>query len=86
VLSQSLVFRALHAHQRCDRAQALAFLRQAESFDRRVLGADNPITQEAANSLNSLLRNGPIIATADAWLMPPDELERINRQARACRS
>jgi serine/threonine protein kinase/tetratricopeptide (TPR) repeat protein len=86
VLSQSLVFRALHAHQRCDRAQALAFLRQAESFDRRVLGADNPITQEAANSLNSLLRNGTIIATADAWLMPPDELERINRQARACRS
>ncbi|KRB08740.1 hypothetical protein ASD86_05355 [Lysobacter sp. Root690] len=86
LLSQSLVFRALYAHQRCDRAQALAFLRQAESFDLRVFGADNPITQAVTNSLDSLRRHRRMIATADGWLMPPDELERINRQARACRS
>ncbi|MBW8810469.1 MAG: hypothetical protein JF591_16990, partial [Lysobacter sp.] len=86
LLSQSLVFRALYAHQRCDRAQALAFMRQAESFDLRVFGADNPITQAVTNSLDSLRRHGRMIATADAWLMPPNELERINRQAQACPS
>ncbi|MFQ6312250.1 serine/threonine protein kinase [Lysobacter capsici] len=87
LLSQSLLFRALYAYQQCDNAQTEFFLQQAVSFSRRALGAESPAAKSATANLEQLRRHGRMIDSAGSTGLPPEELERFNRQVQqACRS
>ena len=86
-LIQSMVFRALYAYQQCDNARAETLLQQANEFSRRALGADSSAAQSASANLEGLRKRGRIVDTSSSSRLPPEELERFNRQVQqACRS
>ncbi|MGO4777844.1 hypothetical protein AB4084_20445, partial [Lysobacter sp. 2RAB21] len=78
MLSQSLSYRALYAHEHCRKDQALAFLREAVDFDRRALGPGHDATRSAMSYLDHLSRQGRMMDTT-GFLLPVAELDALNR-------
>jgi tetratricopeptide (TPR) repeat protein len=84
ILGQSLIYRALYAFEQCRKDEARAYLRQAVDFDRRALGIDDPATATAQSFLDNLFERGQMHDDTDGRMLYPDDLDRLNRQARDC--
>lgn len=83
---ESWLYRALYAYERCDNAQAEAYLSQALAAEQRSFGPDHFITRDTQGFLTSLRKQGRLLNTNHAQV--PNKLALAAAEplrAQACR-
>ncbi|RDZ26158.1 serine/threonine-protein kinase [Lysobacter silvisoli] len=84
-LRDSLLYRALHAYETCDRDRALAFLDQVLAVDRLSLREQDVAPRESRGYLDALRRHDRMINTSGAYTIPAYALDEANARAASCR-